>query len=210
MHLFIKLRGGGEKVKLWILPPSPNTPLEIPWSALWVSSVMLPRSHQHSWGACNAPVKTSVPLQRDLTSPSSGESHEQSQCFALQLHAISGLWVMPIVIWANVRGGGRANLSVYFEILLGSEFLDLNQQSVPDHSAFCCCCTPFLFSGVTCSHARMCMTPQVSLLSGEKVTGECEGEGGGEKESLLMHQMSKVSVRYFQLQWSLSSGCLQL
>lgn len=42
---------------------------------------------------CTAPVETSVPVQRYLNSPSSGEGHEQSKCFFLQPHSFSGLWV---------------------------------------------------------------------------------------------------------------------
>lgn len=164
MHLSVKLRGSGVKVKLWSFTSISSYPLsntmKCPVGQLCNPAQVPPAFLRSLCCTCTATMKTSVPLQRDLASPSSGEGHEQSQCFALQLHAISGLWVMPIFIWAKSRVGGGPSLSVYLEIVFGSKFLDLSQQSLPDASAFCCS-TPILFCGVTCCHAGMCMTPQV-------------------------------------------------
>lgn len=162
MHLFYKpqRKWGEDKVEFYL--HLLRNIMKCPVGQLCNPAQVPPAFLRSFCCSCTAPVKASVPLQTDLSSPSSGESHEQSQSFALQPHPISGLWVMPIFIWAKGRVGGGGNLSVYFEILFGREFLDLSLQSLPVHSAFCCCCTLFFSpSGVTCSHARMCMIPQV-------------------------------------------------
>lgn len=73
--------------------------------------------------------------------------------------------------------GGGVSLSTYLEILFGSEFLDLSQQSLPETLPFLSYTFFFFFfpSGVTCSHARMRMTPQERKSLGD-VNGKVEVE----------------------------------
>lgn len=107
------------------------------------------------------------------------------------------LWFM----WAEKVG--MHGLSLYLEILLGIKLCSLSQRSFCDHSAFCCC-TCAVFSGVTCFPCKdVYDTSRASALWGRVVVKRCHF-------CWCVHQMSRASVLYFQLQLSLSLSCLQL
>lgn len=95
--LLVKLRGNGGEVKLWsftsISRYPPGNTMRCPVGQLCNPAQVPPAFLKSLCCTCTAPVETSVPVQRYLNSPSSGEGHEQSKCFFLQPHSFSGLWV---------------------------------------------------------------------------------------------------------------------
>lgn len=165
----VKLRGSGGEGKGGFTFIS-RYPSAIAWSALRVSSVgsaragptCVPQEHVlhqpfSTWclvliSPCEniRALYREIWLLRPLKNATSKEGAVPSS-----LMQPGWLWFVPIFAWGEKVGKcGEASLSVYLEILFGSKLRSLSQQSLPDSSAFCCCCTPTFFSGVTCFHCK--------------------------------------------------------